>query len=159
MRVLHFGSYWQKENDIIYAMVKDLSKVSETMIIDTHLYDQDKDIYVIDDFSNDSSHPVKWLREEKVMPLIDQFKPSIVIVNAGSMSLTVNTLFILRKMGSERLAFLSLIQMYTHITVGYTLNFMTSFIRTPSILTKITMSKIRIFILCLLRHLQIYTSR
>jgi glycosyltransferase involved in cell wall biosynthesis len=88
MKVLHFGAYWQKENDIIFAMVKDLAKVSNALVVDTHLYDDKKSDYVTEDFSYNNTKPVRWLRDDVVDRHVKTFEPDVVVVNAGGMSLS-----------------------------------------------------------------------
>jgi len=88
IRVLHFGSYWQKENDIIFAMVKDLENMSDAFVVDTHLYDQDKYKYVIDDCSLSSLYPVRVIKNNVIQDAVEKLQPDAVIVNAGGMSLS-----------------------------------------------------------------------
>lgn len=98
-RVVHFGSYWQKDNDIIYSMVKDLSKVSNLNAIDTHLYDNKKRDFVVEDFSYDKNHPVNWIRNELVYDSINKHNPSIIVVNSGGMSIREETIKRIRNLG------------------------------------------------------------
>jgi len=90
MKVLHFGAYWQKENDIVFAMVRDLAKVSDALIVDTHLYDDKKSGYVMDDLSYNGVNPVRWLKDDVVDRYVKMFEPNVIVVNAGGMSLSRN---------------------------------------------------------------------
>lgn len=87
MKVLHFGSYWMGNNDIVALMAHDLKSVTDAKIIDTELYKSSPSSWVHKD--NDPEHSsVNWLNDERVMELVTNYKPNIVVCNAGGMSLT-----------------------------------------------------------------------
>lgn len=87
MRVLHFGSYWMKNNDIVYLMAQDLFDVCEAEAIDTLLYEKNPSPWV-----TKSPLPgqggVNWLSDERVRQAVARFKPEAIICNSGGMSLT-----------------------------------------------------------------------
>lgn len=93
MKVLHFGSYWQKENDIVYAMVRDLKKVSDAVDVDTHLYDRSSC-----DFVNKEGH-VNWIKDSVLSYYLNSSKIEAVVVNAGGMSLTEEGILECKKRG------------------------------------------------------------
>lgn len=87
MKVLHFGSYWMGENDIVALMAKDLATVCEAKIIDTELYTGRPSPWVVKD-PNPALHTVNWLADDRVREVVSSFRPDLVVCNAGAMSLT-----------------------------------------------------------------------
>lgn len=87
-RCLHFGSYWMGNNDVVYAMVTDLKKLCNTRKIDVGIYNSHAKKWYRDDFGNDKTYPIRWLRHEMVVSVINSFKPNVIICNAGGLSLT-----------------------------------------------------------------------
>ncbi|MBT9156293.1 MAG: Spore protein YkvP [Firmicutes bacterium] len=87
MKVLHFGSYWMGENDIVTLMAKDLATVCEAKIIDTGLYTGKPSPWVVKD-ANPALRTVNWLRDDRVREAVASFGPDVVVCNAGAMSLT-----------------------------------------------------------------------
>jgi len=87
MRVLHFGSYWMGENDIVALMAKDLPTVCEAEVIDTELYTGRPSPWVVKDTDPDL-RTVNWLQDDRVRAVVAAFGPDVVVCNAGAMSLT-----------------------------------------------------------------------
>lgn len=87
MRVLHFGSYWMGENDIVALMAKDLASMCEAKIIDTELYTGRPSAWVVKDASS-ALRSVNWLNSERVREVVASLRPDVVVCNAGAMSLT-----------------------------------------------------------------------
>ena len=87
MRVLHFGSYWMGENDIVSLMAKDLASMCEAKIIDTELYTGRPSAWVVKDASS-ALRSVNWLNSERVREVVASLLPDVVVCNAGAMSLT-----------------------------------------------------------------------
>jgi len=97
LNIMHFGAYWQKENDIIFAMVKDLERVTSLMVVDTHLYDDKKNNYVTDDSSLNKFYPIRYINDNIVKNAVLKFSPNIIIVNSGGMSFRKNIFDFLNK--------------------------------------------------------------
>ena len=87
MRILHFGSYWMGENDIVALMAKDLATVCEASIIDTQLYTGAPSPWVVKD-ADPALRSINWLRDELVREAVSSFRPDAVVCNAGAMSLS-----------------------------------------------------------------------
>lgn len=88
MRILHFGSYWMGENDIVALMAKDLATVCEASIIDTQLYTGAPSPWVVKD-ADPALRSINWLRDELVREAVSSFRPDAVVCNAGAMSLSL----------------------------------------------------------------------
>ena len=98
MRVLHFGSYWMGENDIVALMARDLHGVAEAKIIDTELYTGRVSPWVHKD--NDPEHcAVNWINDDRMLEFLANYKPDVVVCNAGGMTLTAEMHGELRKRG------------------------------------------------------------
>lgn len=98
MKVLHFGSYWMGENDIVALMARDLQGVADAKIIDAELYTGRPSSWVHKD--NDPLHQaVNWINDDKMLELLANYKPDVVVCNAGGMSLTPDMHSELRKRG------------------------------------------------------------
>ena len=98
MKVLHFGSYWMGENDIVALMARDLRGVAEAKIIDTELYTGRVSPWVHKD--NDPKHAaVNWINDDRLLELLANYKPDVVVCNAGGMTLTAEMHEELRKRG------------------------------------------------------------
>jgi hypothetical protein len=98
MKVLHFGSYWMGENDIVALMAKDLATMCEARVIDTKLCTGRPSAWVVKD-EDPSLHTVNWLRNERVREVVSSFEPAVVVCNAGAMSLTPEMHLELRAQG------------------------------------------------------------
>lgn len=85
MRVLHFGSYWMGENDIVSLMVKDLHEVCALKAIDTQLYSGKNSPWVKKSPSPEHGG-VNWLHDEAVRAAIGDYQPEVVVCNSGGMS-------------------------------------------------------------------------
>lgn len=96
LKGIHFGSYWMKENDIVCLMALDLKDLCNLIIIDTNIYSGNKEQWFIEDYSYNHERCIRWLDENKVLELVRKEKPNFVVINAGGMSLTPNTIKILR---------------------------------------------------------------
>ena len=82
MRIVHFGAYWMGENDIVALMAKDLQKVApESRIVDTDLYGDHSAIWV------ERDGQVNWLKDAKILRLMESCNPHVLIINSGGMSI------------------------------------------------------------------------
>jgi len=94
LRVVHFGSYWQFDNDIVKLMVNDLKKTYKTVEIDTKIFDGDN----VDDYTSEwlvnvepdkinyAGKYIRYLSDDKIKHLISVFKPHMLITNSGGMT-------------------------------------------------------------------------
>jgi len=85
VRVLHFGSYWMGENDIVALMVKDLPEVCTAKAIDTELYSGKTSPWTKKGPAPEQGG-VNWLQDEAVRAAIRNYQPEVVICNSGGMS-------------------------------------------------------------------------
>jgi len=92
LKGIHFGSYWMRENDIVYLMAQDLKELCNLTTIDTLIYNKNKEHWFREDYSYGCKSPIRWLNEQKVIDLIKVEKPNFVIVNSGGMSFTSETI-------------------------------------------------------------------
>ena len=98
MKILHFGSYWMGENDIVALMAKDLATLCEVKLIDTELYTGKPSPWVAKD-ADLHLHTVNWLQDSRVREVVASFRPDVVICNAGAMSFTPKLHLELRAQG------------------------------------------------------------
>lgn len=85
MKILHFGSYWMGENDIVALMARDLTEITPTVRIDTELYTGEPSPWII----RDPVLPaVNWLNDSMLQRAVELHSPDAVVFNAGGMSPT-----------------------------------------------------------------------
>ena len=93
MRIVHFGSYWMGENDIVALMARDLQKAApDSRIVDTELYSARPSLWT------EREGQVNWIRDAKIEPLM-HYNPEVMILNSGGMSLRPETAWRLRNQG------------------------------------------------------------
>ncbi len=89
VRAIHFGSYWMGENDIVALMANDLRQVAESMIVDTELYSGRPSAWIDSSYDHrPEAKAVNWLADDKVKQVVHDFRPDLIICNAGGMSPT-----------------------------------------------------------------------
>jgi hypothetical protein len=85
IRALHIGGYWRGENDIVLEMMLGLQGAGITVFE----YNTDKHPDALDTdglpYFRGVNGPV-WLRTEHLKTVIDDFKPNMIICNAGGLS-------------------------------------------------------------------------
>jgi glycosyltransferase involved in cell wall biosynthesis len=93
LKIIHFGSYWQYDNDIVKLMVDDLKSMSKTLEVDIKILYGGNNIN--DWFYNYEPDPIKhpgklirYLIDHKVKSVIEKFKPNVVITNSGGITFT-----------------------------------------------------------------------
>ena len=98
-KVIHFGSYYQFDNDVVYLMAQDLKNCCDATLIDVHLYDKQKELYVREDFSyhKSSTFSIKYIHHNIVKREVEKINPNFIIVNAGGLSLEEKTFEYLKK--------------------------------------------------------------
>ena len=103
IKIIHFGSYWQKDNDIIKLMVNDLLKVCNTTEIDVQIYKNINRENWFDNIELDNkNYPnkyVRYLKENKLKELIDNENPNIIITNSGGLTFTDDSFEFLNNRG------------------------------------------------------------
>ena len=85
MKVLHFGSYYQGEYDIVKIMGESLRSLHDVVTIDTHLYDSQKKDLVDEDFTYSKSPTFsrKYIKSLLLKKLVSEHSPDVVVTNAG----------------------------------------------------------------------------
>lgn len=80
--VLHFGSYWMGENDIVNLMQRSLARMPEmnTIACDMKLYAQTPSPFVI------QAEDVNWIRDDYLDILVKAYRPGGIICTAGGLS-------------------------------------------------------------------------
>lgn len=80
--IIHFGSYFQGENDIVKLMVNCLNRLQ-----DVSAYNFDPDIYGPGREKNVISEgKINWIRDEIIENILSQFSANVIICNAGGLS-------------------------------------------------------------------------
>ena len=84
IRILHYGSYWMGENDVVCAMSDDLLDACESQRIDLQAYSNivDKRIKKIKKTPNGM---ICTLDTDMIIKDINDFKPNAVILNSGGL--------------------------------------------------------------------------
>lgn len=85
MRILHFGSYWMGENDLVALIAKDLATLCEVKRIDTELYTGKTSPWVAKD-ADLHLHTANWRQDSRVHEVVASYRPDVIICNAGAMS-------------------------------------------------------------------------
>lgn len=84
MKIIHFGSYWMGENDIVSLMSRCLSRLPEFEVIavDPGIYKRNNCDWI------QAEGSVNWLKDDALMALVERENPDILICNAGGLSPT-----------------------------------------------------------------------
>jgi hypothetical protein len=103
LRVIHLGSYWQGENDIVKLMVDDLKDICRTKEVDTRIYDMnpDKEKWYSDYEPYPKKYSGKYIRyisDDKIINLIDIVKPHIIITNSGGLTFSKKVFKLLNRL-------------------------------------------------------------
>jgi glycosyltransferase involved in cell wall biosynthesis len=98
MRILHFGSYWMGENDIVALMARDIGKIASVTLIDTELYTGRPSPWIEQSRLPEHS-AVNWLKDDMVRAAVAKYTPEAIVVNAGGMSPTPHMHRELREQG------------------------------------------------------------
>ncbi len=98
LRVFYIGGYWRGSNDIVAQMLHGLQKTGATIFG----FNTDQNFDALDtesrSYDRGNSGPV-WLRRNKLFPLILQFRPHVIICNAGGLSFRSQDTMTLKKLG------------------------------------------------------------
>ena len=84
MKVLHYGSYWMGENDVVNVMSDDLLKECDAVNIDLKAYSNcpDKRIESIEKTPNGT---ICRLSTQHVMKDINEYNPDAIVLNSGGL--------------------------------------------------------------------------
>ena len=98
MKVLHFGSYWMGDNDIVSLMVRVLSKRQdiELKIVDPRIYRKIPNKWI------EKNGQINWIKDKPLFEIVDSFNPDLIICNAGGLSPTEHAHQILESRGVLR---------------------------------------------------------
>lgn len=86
LRVLHLGSYSQGSNDIVFMMQQALAQLCDLQAVDLQLYRRFLHFLKIPSTWVHRDEGRNWLIFDKIEPLIEAFKPAVVVCNAGGIS-------------------------------------------------------------------------
>lgn len=86
MRILHYGSYCMRQNDVVKAMADDLCKVSDCVEIDLKAYTQSPDKRIKSKVRTRNGF-VCTLDTEKIKQDIETHHPDAIVLNAGGLVL------------------------------------------------------------------------
>lgn len=93
MKGVHFGSYYNHENDVVFIMAKELEKLCDMTLIDTEIYSSKKREWCREE------DKILWLKHDRVMEIVRVEEPDFIIVNSGGMSLLPSTISSLKEKG------------------------------------------------------------
>lgn len=86
LKILHYGSYWMKENDVVNTMSDDLTELSNVIKIDLNIYGMKMDSRVKTKISTPNGC-ICILDTEKLIEDMRQFKPDCIILNSGGITM------------------------------------------------------------------------
>lgn len=98
VRILHYGSYWMQNNDVIKVMADDLAKTSDSCEIDLKVYTNKPDARIKTKISTPNGL-ICILDTEKVRNDVLSFKPDAVVLNSGGLVLEDSGFRMLSDMG------------------------------------------------------------
>jgi spore maturation protein CgeB len=98
VRVLHYGSYWMKDNDVIKVMADDLAKLADVKEIDLKAYTNEPDARIMTKIPTPNGL-ICTLDAEKIRDDMIDFKPDAVILNSGGLVLEDSGFKMLSDMG------------------------------------------------------------
>ena len=96
VKVLHYGSYWMGENDVVHAMADDLALLGDASVIDLRAYSASPDKR-IDSIEKTPNGSICRLNTERIMKDIEQCQPDAVVLNAGGLCMEKDLLGALRE--------------------------------------------------------------
>lgn len=86
--IIHYGSYWMQENDVINVMATDLMELAKTLVIDLKEYSKTPDDR-IENILKTPNGTVCHLNTEKVIADVEQWKPDAIILNSGGLCMDI----------------------------------------------------------------------
>ena len=84
INIIHIGSYWQGENDVVNLMQRALKRLpgGSVLTFDPNLYNREAVRFVQRDGQ------VNWIHDGVMDGLVNDFSPEVIICNAGGLSPT-----------------------------------------------------------------------
>ncbi|MGB8452826.1 MAG: glycosyltransferase [Anaerocolumna sp.] len=98
VRILHYGSYWMQNNDVVKAMADDLGKTCDSCEMDLKVYTKAPDNRIKAKISTPNGL-ICILDTEKVKNDVVRFKPDAVVLNSGGLVLEDSGFKVLSEMG------------------------------------------------------------
>ncbi len=98
IRILHYGSYWMGNNDVVKVMVTALSNLCDSCEIDLNAYSKTPDRRIKTDIKTPNGH-ICILDSELVKKDVAALKPDAVVLNSGGLVLEDSGFKVLSEMG------------------------------------------------------------
>lgn len=98
LNILHYGSYWMKENDVVFTMADDLNELCNLKRIDLRLYSKRPSKRIMSIIKTKNGHQC-ILSQKKVLKDVSSNKADAIILNSGGSYLDDETFCELKKMG------------------------------------------------------------
>lgn len=86
IKVLHYGSYWMRENDVVNVMADDLAKITQTKKIDLKAYSKSIDGRIKTKISTKNGS-ICVLDAEKIIEDINEYSADAIVLNSGGLTL------------------------------------------------------------------------
>ncbi len=97
LRVLHYGSYWMQENDVVKVMADDLTKICDSKEIDLMVYSKSYDSRIKTKIVTPNGL-ICILDTDKIREDINGFRPDAVVLNSGGLVLEDSGFKMLREL-------------------------------------------------------------
>lgn len=90
-RILHYGSYWMRENDVVNVMADDLMGISDAKKIDLKAYSNNISdrIWKLEKTPNGT---ICTLDTDKILMDVELYKPDAIILNSGGLCMRADLL-------------------------------------------------------------------
>lgn len=98
INVLHYGSYWMKENDVVNVMSDDLASIAKVQKVDLKAYNRERDSRIKANLSTPNGC-ITILDANKISQDIDRFTADAIILNSGGLTLDDDGFNIIRNKG------------------------------------------------------------
>ena len=85
-KILHYGSYWMKENDVVNTMSDDLGKIADLIKIDLKIYEKEINGRVKTKLSTPNGC-LCILDGDMIIKDIKNFSPDVIILNSGGLTM------------------------------------------------------------------------
>lgn len=86
LRVIHYGSYWMRENDVVNVMADDLGELCDLQKVDLNIYDKDIDDRVKTKIETPNGC-ICVLDAQKIIKDIIKYNADCVIMNSGGITM------------------------------------------------------------------------
>ena len=90
LNIIHYGSYWMKENDVVNAMSDDLGEICNLKKVDLKVYSSNVDERL--DINIDTPNGKYCeLKKSDILKDVDEFHADVIILNSGGLTLNDQT--------------------------------------------------------------------